>query len=96
LQLFDKQVATTIDSRGQRLHDYQTCPSPDLAAACEGNSPVLFVDSEGKTTHVVLPVDEARRLLDEHYRRELDVAFKQADAGQIEPWDIEATLQKAH
>ena len=58
--------------------------------------PVYLVDSEGNTTHVVLPVADARDLLDQWLRRELQVGFDQSDRGESESWDVEATLQEAH
>ena len=62
----------------------------------EQGAPVFLVRPSGETTHVAIPIDEARRMLDDYLRRELKVGFEQADAGQLEPWDIEATLQEAH
>ena len=50
---------------------------------------VVIVNSEGKATHVVLPIDEARRVLDERLRRELQVGFDQADRGEWVEWDPE-------
>ena len=69
-------------------------PTPEQSAALQ-EAPVVFVDERGIPTHLVLPVDEARLLLDDYYRRELAIAFQQADAGEIEAWDIEATLREA-
>ena len=71
-------------------------PTSEQFAAFQSEGPVLFVDARGETTHVALPIDEARQLLDDHYAKLLAVSFQQADAGQIEPWDIEATIAEAH
>jgi hypothetical protein len=58
--------------------------------------PMYVVDAEGNTTHVVLPVAEARELLDQWLRRELQIGFDQSDRGESAPWDVEATLAEAH
>ena len=58
--------------------------------------PVYIVDADGNTTHVVLPLADARELLDQWLRRELQIGFDQADRGESEPWDVEATLAEAH
>ena len=59
-------------------------------------APVFLVNPDGSTTHVVVPVAEARRWFDDYVRRELQVAFDQAARGEIAPWDIETTLAEAH
>lgn len=71
-------------------------PTSEQAAAFQADGPILFVDAEGETTHVAFPVNEARQLLDDHYAKLLAVSFQQADAGQLEPWDIEGTIAEAH
>jgi len=71
-------------------------PTPEQTAAFAARQPVVFVDAQGVATHVALPLAEARRLLDEHLSRELAESFRQADAGEVEPWDIEATIAEAH
>jgi hypothetical protein len=71
-------------------------PTSEQSAAFQSEGPILFVDAQGETTHVALPVDEARQLLDEHYAKLLAVSFQQEDAGQLEPFDIEATIAEAH
>ena len=67
-----------------------------LALEQHAQAPVYVVDAGGKTTHVVLPVEDARQLLDEWLRRELQIGFDQADRGESRPWDVEATLAEAH
>jgi hypothetical protein len=52
-------------------------------------APVFFVDAEGKTTHVVLPITDARRMFDDYLRRELQVGFEQADRGEFVDWDAD-------
>jgi hypothetical protein len=55
----------------------------------EHGAPVFLVDLTGKTTHVVLPIDEARRLFDDYLRRELQEGFDEADRGQFVDWDAD-------
>ncbi len=58
-------------------------------------SPVLIVDSQGNATHVAMPIEDARRMIDEYLRRELQIGFDQADAGQLTVLDIERTIAEA-
>ena len=50
-------------------------------------APVFFVDAEGNTTHVVLPIEDARRMFDDYLRRELQVGFVQAERGEFVDWN---------
>jgi hypothetical protein len=50
-------------------------------------APVFFVDAAGKTTHVVLPIGDARRMFDDYLRRELQIGFDEADRGELVDWD---------
>jgi hypothetical protein len=68
----------------------------ELQPVLAQESPVYLVDAAGTATHVVLPLAEARRMFAEYLRRELQVGFDQADRGESEPWDVEATLAEAH
>lgn len=63
-----------------------------LAAA---QSTIVVVNDRGVPTHVVLPIEEARRVYDDHARRALTEAFDEADREPLESWDIEATLAEA-
>ena len=56
---------------------------------CSRRSPVFFVDADGNTTHVVLPITDARRMFDDYLRRELQVGFAQADRGEFVDWDAD-------
>jgi hypothetical protein len=56
---------------------------------CDAETPVVFVDSEGNATHVVLPIEDARRMLDDRLRRELQIGFDQIDRGEWVVWDPE-------
>ena len=53
----------------------------------QAGSPVLFVGADGKTTHVILPLDYARRMFDDYLRRELQIGFDQADRGEFVDWN---------
>ena len=53
----------------------------------ETGGPVLFVTEQGDPTHVIFSVEQARRLLDEHLRRELEFGFEQADRAEWVNWD---------
>ena len=55
----------------------------------EHGAPVYLVGLDGETTHVVLPIDDARHMFDDYLRRELQVGFDQADRGEFVEWDPE-------
>jgi len=55
----------------------------------EQGAPVYLVGLDGETTHVVLPIDDARHMFDDYLRRELQVGFDQADHGEVVEWDPE-------
>ena len=48
---------------------------------------VYLVSLDGEATHVVLSIDDARRMFDDYLRRELQVGFDQADRGEFVDWD---------
>lgn len=74
---------------------HKLIPTIEQQAAFQSDAPVYFVDEHGTTTHVALPLEEARRLLIDHLRRELEPAFHQADAGQVEVWNMEKSIAAA-
>ena len=53
----------------------------------EQGAPVYLVGLDGEATHVVLPIDDARRMFDDYLRRELQLGFDQADRGEFVDWD---------
>lgn len=58
-----------------------------------------LVEVEDDQTHkvyILIEQPQARRLLGDALSRELQIGFDQADRGESEPWDIEATLTEAH
>ena len=61
--------------------------------------PEGMVEIEDDQTHKIyflIEQPQARRLLGETLRRELQIGFDQADRGESEPWDIQETLAEAH
>jgi hypothetical protein len=57
---------------------------------------VYVVDAEGETTHVLLPIGDARRMFDEYLRRELQVGIDEAARGESTEWNTEEFLDRAH
>lgn len=55
----------------------------------EQGAPVFLVDMRGNATHVVLAIDDARRMFDDYLRRELQIGFDQADRDEFVDWDGE-------
>ena len=58
--------------------------------------PIYLVDADGNKTHVVFSIDDARVIFDDYLRRELQRGFDQADRGESQLWDTDATLAEAH
>jgi GTPase Era involved in 16S rRNA processing len=71
--------------------------SEDLRQALRQNpgSFVALEDDQSHDVYVVLPREELRRLLDDDLQRKLQVAIDQVERGEVEEWDIEATLTEA-
>lgn len=57
--------------------------------------PVFVEDPASQAKYVILSQEEYRRILDEELRKELQVAFDEADAGEEEDWSLDAFLAKA-
>ena len=53
----------------------------------EHGAPVYLVGLDGEATHVVLSIDDARRMFDDYLRRELQIGFDQSDRGELVDWD---------
>jgi hypothetical protein len=64
-----------------------------LAAHPGGAIPVC--DEQSQQVYVLVPRDEYARLQDDHVRRELQVAFDQADRGEWRDLDIESIIARA-
>ena len=90
------------------MQDTTLCYNTDMAAKVtktdelqqaleqEQGAPVYLVGLDGKTTHVVLPIDDARHMFDDYLRRELQVGFDQADRGESAEWNVGEFLERAH
>jgi hypothetical protein len=57
--------------------------------------PVEIEDDQTKRIYVLVPKDGFRRMVDDALRRELQIGFDQADAGDVADWDIEEILAEA-
>lgn len=56
------------------------------------DEPLRLRDEQTQKVYVLIDQEEARRLFDAWLHREVQVALKQADRGELRPWDIEETL----
>jgi hypothetical protein len=65
------------------------------ALAAHPGSPIPVCDDQTQQVYVLVPRDEFARLQDDFIRRELQVAFDQADRGEWEDLDIEALIAEA-
>lgn len=69
---------------------------PDVQRFLENSvASAVVVNANGDTTHLVLPIDEARQMFHEYIKREVEVGCREADRGEVVDWDIDATLQEA-
>lgn len=57
--------------------------------------PVEVEDDRTQRVYVLVARDEFHRLVEEQLRRELQVGFNQADAGDVAAWDLDEMLQAA-
>lgn len=69
--------------------------SEEQRAALQSNNggPVEVQDDRNNSLYVLVPRDEFHRLVDERLRHELQLGFDQADAGDVEHWDVEEMLR---
>lgn len=58
--------------------------------------PVEVEDDRTQRVYVLVARDEFHRLVEEQLRRELQIGFDQADAGDVGDWDVDEMLQAAH
>ena len=65
------------------------------ALAAHPGSPIPVCDDQSQQVYVLVPRDAYARLQDDHVRRELQIAFDQADRGEWEDLDIEAIIAEA-
>ena len=62
----------------------------------EQGAPVYLVGLDGEATHVVLSINDARRMFDDYLCRELQIGFDQADRGELVEWNVDEFLEQAH
>jgi hypothetical protein len=65
------------------------------ALAAHPGGPIPVCDDQSQQVYVLVPRDEYARLQVDFIRRELQVAFDQADRGEWEDLDIEAIILEA-
>ena len=61
---------------------------------CQGR-PVEVEDDRTQRVYVLVARDEFHRLMEDKLCRELQIAFDQADAGDVGDWDIAEMLREA-
>ncbi len=57
------------------------------------------LEIEDETTHsvyVIVRKEDFRQLVDEELRRQLQIGFDQADAGEVIHWDVDAFRERMH
>lgn len=58
--------------------------------------PVEVEDDRTQRVYVLVARDQFHRLVEEQLRAELQVGFDQADAGDVDEWNVEEMVQEAH
>jgi hypothetical protein len=58
--------------------------------------PLAVEDEQTQKVYVLVPQEDFPVLVEGELHRQLQIGFDQADQGQSEPWNIEATLTEAH
>lgn len=66
------------------------------ALAAHPGSPIPICDDRTQQAYVLVPRAQFAQLQDEYVRRELQVAFDQADRGEWRDLDIEGIISRAH
>ena len=67
-----------------------------LAIHDRDGGPVEVEDDHTQRVYVLVAKDDFHRMVEEQLRAELQIGFDQADAGDVEEWDIDEMLQEAH
>ncbi len=57
--------------------------------------PIEVQDDRTERTYVLVGRDEFRRMVEDQLRRELQIGFDQADAGDVAEWNVDEMLQEA-
>ncbi|MFI4848848.1 hypothetical protein V6x_23350 [Gimesia chilikensis] len=57
--------------------------------------PLQIEDDQTQKVYLLVPQDDFQHWMDAELRRELQIGFDQADAGDVTDWDVEALLREA-
>lgn len=57
--------------------------------------PIEVRDDRTQQVYVLIGRDQFRQLVEEQLRRDLQIGFDQADAGDVAAWNVEEVLQEA-
>ena len=58
--------------------------------------PLKIEDDQTQKTYVLVSEENFQQWVDAELRRELQIGFDQADAGDVAEWDVDAMLNEAH
>ncbi|QDT93064.1 hypothetical protein [Gimesia algae] len=58
--------------------------------------PLKIEDDQTQKTYLLIPQENFRQWVDAELRRELQIGFDEADAGEVAEWDVESILKEAH
>ncbi|QDT44529.1 hypothetical protein Pan241w_46410 [Gimesia alba] len=58
--------------------------------------PLKIEDDQTQKSYVLISQENFRQWVDAELRRELQIGFDQADAGDLAEWDVEDILKQAH
>lgn len=58
--------------------------------------PLKIEDDQTQKVYLLVPQDEFQHWVNVELRRELQIGFDQADAGDVADWDVEEILKQAH
>ncbi|HCO24783.1 MAG: hypothetical protein CME31_12345 [Gimesia sp.] len=57
--------------------------------------PLKIEDDQSQKTYLLIPQVNFRQWVDAELRRELQIGFDEADAGEVAEWDVESILSTA-
>lgn len=57
--------------------------------------PLKIDDDQSQKTYLLIPQENFRQWVDAELRRELQIGFDEADAGDVAEWDVESILSTA-
>ncbi len=58
--------------------------------------PLEIEDAATHKVYVIVPKDDFVKMVDDELRRQLQIGFDQADAGEVAEWDVDEILAEAH